>query len=282
MSRFHSAAAGFALALAAGTASADTWSVTLAPSMTAPRLGDLNAALRDEGLASSAQAVGAVGAGSGMRQTGFDRARWQFGADLGLAYEFNEDLRGGLQFGFCLVPTSDSISLTDTSTRISGTMTITSATAYTATERVSLPLARIGLFVQRTFRFEDSPEFMLYLGGWGSVGTLAGASLSGDLTQFGTNLKSSYHIALSGQGWGGGALGGAEYAVTPLLSLVLESGFDAFWIATVDSRASLTKPSGTSTGKTIPLLNGANRGIGLDFSGVFVRIGLRATFRTPS
>lgn len=264
-SRVRAAVLLLAAGAQAGPAAA-RWSLTVAPSLTAPRMAHLNDALMTEGLQPMQALMGSPPA------VGFARARWGFGGDLALAYDFDEEMRGALQVGLIDVRTSDHNDL------VSQT-----GTRFEVSERVSLPAARFSAHIQHVFRFEDNPDFRLHIGGWASIGTLVGATLSGHLTWTATGSTTDYNTSLSGLGWGGGALLGAEWSVAPLAGLFLEAGFDVFRIAVVDARTSYTGPTGTTFRSSVRLLkNGNGRNIDLDYSGVFLRLGVRFNLSPPS
>jgi hypothetical protein len=276
MSRSLPVALALALASAAAaeTSPAWRWAGSIGASALVPRLHGLDNALQGEGVNLLDRAFDEAGAGPSARPRNLPKTQWAFGGQLTLSREFDEDLRGGLLLGFAAVHQSGEIpSVTDT-TPPSGTWYLGSSTSYAMSERLSLPLAVIGIFFHRVFRYESEPDFRLYLGGWGQYGLLLGGSLRGQVTNLATGVQSDFRYDLAGSGFGMGALGGAEFDLAPRIALYLESGFDYLVIPKVEASG----VAGSSTVGSGELTSGTGKRVGLDFSGFFLRLGVRGAF----
>ncbi len=245
------------------------YSFSLGPSFFAPRMNALDSALRADGVEYIERTYKTFTTNQGSNAAGFPKTGFGFGGQIQLQYEFNEDLRGGLQISLNALPASGSITLTNTDL----TTAPVSTTDYDVSHRTSLPVVQIGLSLQKVFRFEEEPQLRLYLGGWGSIGVLVGATLKGSIREENTGTTRSYSATLRGQGWGAGGLGGAEYQLSHRYALFGESGFEYFIVRSIET-------SGTIAGlpqNARPFLTRTGRPIDLDFSGIFIRIGVKAS-----
>lgn len=252
------------------------YSISVGPSLLAPRMNDFNAALRTYGFNYLQQTIATYDIRPGMTSSGFPETDLGYGAQIHLLYEFDEDLRGGLQITLSTVTSSGTAPPhTDSSSYASGTMMVTSSSAYTASYRASIPALEIGLSLQKVFRFDETPRMNLYLGGWGSIGMLTAAVLNGSVAQEtpgGTRLNvRDFSSDLSGMGWGAGGVGGIEYQLSRLVRLFAEGGFQHFRIMSVeqvgDVNGRARRPGGFTNERGGPIT--------LDYTGVFIRIGGR-------
>ena len=280
--RFPACAAVLALAVGAGVALADDYdddgadpkwrySVSAAPSFSAPRLNELDKAMSFTGIS----AINSTASQAGVSQTteiaGFQRTDYGYGAQLAFAYEFDEELRGGVQMGMQYAGAASTVRLVET---VSSTYyTILSSTEYSVSQTIDLPLLTIGVFIQRVFRLEQEPRLNLYMGGWGVYGALVAARLEGEVKDFSSDpaRKTPYSIELAGDGWGAGGLGGVEYAWLSWLKVYAETGFEYFYMNSVEQ-------SGSIDGYAIraaPFTDARGEAIPLNFSGVFLRFGAK-------
>lgn len=258
-----------------GNQQSKTWqySLSIGPSLFAPRMGSFNEhELASAGVDWAKYFSAATGNSVTARGGGFQKIGLGYGVQTSLQYEFDEELRGGLQIGFLNAATSGSINF-DTLVFSGTTFVGSSSSLYSVSERVSLPVLRIGLSLQKVFRFENEPRFHLYVGGWGNIGLLVGARINRTASDATTNTSSDFSITLRGQGWGAGGLGGLEYQLSRRSAVYAETGFDYFVIRNPEESGTaggvaLNAGPFTSTGG-IPVRE-------LDFSGVFLRIGVKA------
>jgi hypothetical protein len=262
--------------------STESWRycLTLGPSLLDPRLNGLNNALNVDGLDIIEQAYKVAGAQPSSAPAGFPPIGFAPGGQIGVLYEMDEDMRIGLALDFAEARGSGSIGITDNLVNTSGSTSFTpSSTEYTISETTSLPLWQLVLSVQRVFRFEEEPRINIYLGGWGAFGTFNG-KVSGTVTKWKGASGGEYHgrydysAAVDGNGWGAGGLLGAEYLFGPRIKFYGESGFQYFMVEDV-------RRSGTAGGRVITnsrLFNMRGRTVGVDMSGVFLRIGMRYSF----
>lgn len=252
---------------------AETWRYTFsfAPSFLAPRLDAFNAALATEGLnlidaayIYSSQRIGEP-APTNFGYS-FPQIRYAYGASAGILYELNEDLRGGISINVDAGSADATVAMSH------------SGTNYLVSQRTSLPLVSLSVSLHKMFRFEDDPRLQLYLGGWGSLGNLFG-KLDGTVQPLDTNLNPvdtvSYSANLDAMGWGAGGVAGVEFKLKPSYMLFAEGGFGYFLLENVDLRSDMVIP-GYALENTVPLENSAGRAIDLDFTGVFLRLGIRA------
>lgn len=102
-------ALALALLASGATASEDEiagrWTISLAPSVFAPRMNGLNNALASDGINVIQAGVSILGLTREV--TGFKPIQWGFGGQLEMHYQINDDIRGGLRFGAVDVRTSD-------------------------------------------------------------------------------------------------------------------------------------------------------------------------------
>ena len=260
----------------------DSWRycLTVGPSLLYPRLNGLNNALNVDGLDVIGQAYQASGAQPGSSPTGFPPLGFAPGAQLGLLYEMDEDMRIGLAVDFAQAGGTGSIGITDNLINYTGsTSFIPSSTEYTISETTSIPLWQVVVSFQRVFRFEEEPRIDVYLGGWGSFGTFNGR-VSGTVTKWKTVAgreywgKYDYTAAVTGTGWGAGGLLGAEYLFAERLKFFGESGFQYFLVEDV-------RRSGTAAGQVVTnskLFNLKRKTVEVDMSGIFLRAGIRYSF----
>jgi hypothetical protein len=256
------------------------WSLSLGPSVFAPRFHGLNNALMFDGVDFINKAYQASGA-LPVNVVGFHRINWGYGGQIELGYQLNDDLRGGIRLGLEDVPTSDSLAFTDVSPA-SGTSFLGSATTYTVSEKFSLPAVTIGVFLHKVFTFDEEPDLRLYLGGSGFVTTMVGAALSGHIAYVPggqpngarNTLDIPYSANLDGQGWGAGGAVGGEFLMTPWLALFLEAGFDWMMIENVEKSGHIGSQE-VSAGR---LITKAGNPILLDFSATYIRLGIKSGF----
>ncbi len=247
------------------------YTFSFAPSFLAPRLDAFNAALSTQGLnlidaayTYSAQRIGEP-APTNFGYS-FPQIRYAYGASAGVLYELNEDLRGGLSINV------------DTGSADATVAMSHSGTNYLVSQKTSLPLVSISVSLHKMFRFEEDPRLQLYLGGWGSLGNLFG-KLSGTVQPLDPALNPvdsvSYSAKIDSMGWGAGGVGGVEFKLRSRYILFAEGGFGYFLLENVDLRSDMTIP-GAALENTVPLENSAGQPIDLDFTGVFLRLGVRA------
>ncbi len=238
------------------------YSVFFAPSLLAPRLEEYNDALATEGieLIDAAYQLATIRAGSPYPSSyayHFPPMRYAFGGRTGIAYEFNEDLRGSLAINVDTASSNMTVNL------------LHSGTNYRVEHSTNLPLACISASLEKVFRFEDDPHLRLHVGGWGSLGILFG-QLKGEVRTLDDDQevvdKVTFSANLDASGWGAGGLAGAEYEFQPRFALYMEGGFGYFYLDEVKTRLDLA---------TVPLLTTNGSPIEIDFSGVFLRIGIR-------
>lgn len=247
------------------------YTFTFAPSFLAPRLDAFNAALATEGLnlidaayIVSAQRIGEPAPTSfGYR---FPQIRYAYGASAGILYDLNEELRGGLSINVDAGTSDATVAMSH------------SGTNYLVSQKTSLPLVSISVSLHKVFRFEEDPRLQLYLGGWGSLGNLFG-HMEGSVQPLDAGLNPvdsvSYSANLDAMGWGAGGVAGVEFKLKPRYMLFAEGGFGYFLLENVDLRSDMVIP-GYALENTVPLENSAGRPIDLDFTGVFLRLGVRA------
>ena len=282
LSRVLVSAAVMALAMGAGNASADDYgddyqdprwrySISLAPSFSAPRLNELDKALSFTGISAISSAFRQAGASQTAEVSGFQRTDYGYGTQIAFTYEFDSELRGGVQVGMQYAGTASTVRLAET---VSSTYyTILSSTEYSVSQSIDLPVLTIGVFVHRVFHLEQEPKLNLYLGGWGVYGALVAARLEGEIKNMSTDPvdKTPYSIELSGDGWGAGGLGGVEYAWLSWLKIYAETGFEYFCMKSIEQSGSINRYAINA----VPFTNGDGEAIPLDFSGIFVRIGAK-------
>jgi hypothetical protein len=258
---------------AAGPAAAARWSASLITSASAPRMADLNDALRNGGFKDFNDViVPAVTATAGTAAPGWRKLQFGFGTGLGVAYEFDEDLRGGLRLGGSFARTADSVQVVGEGYGGPGT-----TTPYDMSINATLPVGTLTLFVERTIRMEATPGFLLFVSAQASVGTLLGATWSGSIRKAADpgDQATSLRATLSGSGWGGGGGGGAELALGSAMALLLEAGYEVFRIGDVESRGKFTFGSSSFALGASTFSSAAGLPIDLDYSGFFVRLGIR-------
>lgn len=273
---------------------AGRWTISLAPSVFAPRMNGLNNALATDGV--NLIQAGAANVGLTRQITGYRPLQWGYGGQIDLQYQMNDDIRGGLRFGLADTLTSDRLAISqDTNFTASCTgcpVPPAIRNFYDVSEKMNLPLVMIGLSIQKVFLFEEEPNLSLYLGGSGMYTTLMGAAIHGVARHFNfgnpdpPDDESPYKGYLTGQGWGFGGTAGGEYILTGPLSLFLESGFDLLHVPNVQASLRVgpvsTQPGTGSTSSTFGRLKTVlGKPIELDFSGVFIRLGVRWNLTTP-
>jgi len=110
---------------------------------------------------------------------------------------------------------------------------------------------------------------------------MLGGSLSGSVDRLksdGTpDVRTPYSADLRGQGWGAGAVAGAEYVISKVFSVFLEGGFDWFMIQNIEKSGTINGAS-VSAGR---LITQSGKPIPLDFSAAYIRLGIR-TGTTPA
>lgn len=258
---------------------------SLAPSIAWPRLNELSHSLNYSGNVLTNEAYSKAGA-TGQNASGFRNAGLGWGGQLAIGHEFNEEIRGGVQFGLGMVSSNDELYFSPVSS-----CTCWSSTEYFVSENFTLPVFTLGVFFQRVFRFEETPRFRLYMGAWGNYGMLAFASLKGEAhnNDIYPYDEYRYEVGLDGWSWGAGGLFGIEYDVNSFLSAYLESGYDYFiiktaeMVGTVDQYLHYTDSSGERVTSFVEsrnfrrprLLDSYQGNIPLDFSGVFIRAGMK-------
>ena len=175
------------------------YSLSLGPSLHAPHMGELNKLIEEAPVP-----AGWNPTANYTNPSGFKGIALNGGGQIKLAYHFDDDLRGGLQLGTNWIAYKDTLHLSNVT---SGTM-IADATASL---ELQLPLAKIGVFFEKVFQFEEDPRLQLYAGGWADLGTLIGARAKARSTaQVGESSDAgSVSADLNGNGWGAGGLGGA-------------------------------------------------------------------------
>ncbi|MEK7476785.1 MAG: hypothetical protein AAB152_14280 [Candidatus Coatesbacteria bacterium] len=257
------------------------WTLEAAPSVFSPRMHGMDNALAYEGLNVLDRAWRDSGASAGAKvPTDFAKIEWGFGGQISVAYEFNEDLRGGVFLGMNGVWKQDyRIGVVDTSTAIfqitaTVTGTVTSSTTYRVDEKVSLPLLTIGVFLHKVFRYEEEPNLRTYLGGWGAYGSLIGATISGSFTRAGTDPPVSFSTDLTAKGWSAGGMAGVEYAVARTVSIFGETGYNWCIIPKVQWLG--------NQGGAGRLATSANKPISLDYTGIYIRAGVKVALAGPS
>lgn len=268
------------------------YSVSLAPTFAWPHFNKLNDSLSFSGneftnqVFRSAQNTTAEGA------TGFKNISMDYGAQITVAHEFDEDTRAGIVFGTSFPSTSEKLKITPAPTATNGTPSgYWTATDYSVSQSISLPLFQVGVFWQRLFRFEEEPNLKLYLGGWGNFGTLFSSRLSGKAynMNYYPRTEYEYDATLTGNSWGAGVMGGIEYTLTRLFTAYLETGWDYFIINSVERSGTLKTYlyQQDASGNEFSTLvkdkysnlsqwkDGNDNTIPLDFGGVFIRVGVR-------
>lgn len=246
------------------------YSLSIGASLFAPRMNSFNGMLSTSGN-DIAQVLTSSSNNSVSGSGGFPNTRLGFGVLASLQHEFDEELRGGLQIDFLSLSTSGSLNFN--TAVFSGTTFIgNSTTIYEVSQRINLPVVRIGLSLQKVFRLENAPRLNLYVGGWGNIGMLLSAKINGNLKQTGVNTPGDFSITLQGQGWGAGGLGGLEYRLSRRSAVYAETGFDYFVIRNIEE--SMTA-AGTSF-NTAPFTDSRGAPIDLEFTGIFLRIGVKA------
>jgi len=272
----------FALVSAANRAGAEypdawRWTLSVGPSAFAPRMHNLDRAMTTGGIVVLDRDWREAGAGGGDRvTTGFAKVEWGFGGQVTIGYEFNEDMRGGVMVGVDNIYKKDSNpAITATSTYMAtATVMITTSTTYSVSARTSLPLVSIGVFLHKVFRYDEEPALRTYIGGWGAYGALTGASIATRFQIAGATTSRAFTTSLTAQGWAAGGLGGIEYMISPTVALFGESGFtycvipNIQWLGRTGGGGRLTDSNG--------------RPIELDFSGFYIRIGVKLALASPS
>ncbi len=248
------------------------YSMSIAPSIMWPRLNELNDSLAYSGNQFTNGAMRAAGANPAGKAAGFREIRFGWGGHIELAREFDEDFRAGILANISFFSTNETINISPLPTA-----TYYSTTEYKVSQSIGIPLLQGGIFFQRMFRFEEEPNLNLYAGGWGTYGLLVAAGIRGFVTNL-TNFpddKLKYKSELGGSGWGAGGVAGAEYLVLPWLALYLETGYEYFIIKTLEVHGDVMG----DVWNLSTLKNGNAKDIPLDYSGIFLRLGLRSGIR---
>ena len=196
-------------------------------------------------------------ASEGQYVAGFPKTGLGFDMQLGMQYEFNEDLRGGINLGFDDLYSSGKVYLGD---------------VYEAGYAMNLPLLKLGLGVQKVFHYDDMPRMNLYIGGWGNFDLLVGARFSGSVKFTGSETGVACGADLDGSGWDAGGLGGIEYMVSKYGKIYAEAGVSRCELGPIQ------QSNGTIGGHHVNaggFLAGTGDPIGFDMSGIFIRIGLK-------
>lgn len=268
------------------------YSISIAPTFAWPHFNKLNDSLSFSGNEFTNSAYHYAGARSQESAAGFKNISMDYGLQIAIGHEFDEEMRGGLVFGFTMVSTKDELVLSPAPSATNGSPTgYWSTTDYNVSQSLTLPLFQAGIFIHRVFRFEDTPRMNLYMGGWGNFGTLVSASLKGEAynADIYPVTVQEYEASLTGNSWGAGLVGGMEYTITSFLTGYLEAGWDYFIInsmdrsGTIDSyylqRDASGNETSTHTGQSYTNIpqwkDGNDNSIPLDYGGVFIRFGIR-------
>ncbi len=245
------------------------WTVLLAPSGFAPRLHGLDSALQYNGIGVIESWLDEVTGDRGDEPRGIGRIYWGFGGRVAVGYQINEDIRAGVLAAFDGVWQSGSRPDLERFEAIApGSTTYLHSGTWTVTEKLTLPVGKIGVFLHKVFTFEEEPDLRLFLGGFGELGTLIGGRLKMDVIRTDTDpvQHSPATLDVTGQGYGGGGTVGLELALAAHTSLLAEAGYEAF-------RIPRPQVEGTLVGYTTNLQDGGGRDISLDFSGWYLKIG---------
>ena len=255
----------------AGAVYPDAWQWTLeaAPSVFSPRMHGMDNALVYEGINVLDLAWRSLpaAANTGISH-GYSKIEWGYGGQIGIAHEFNEDLRGGLFLGLTGVWKSEPRQgLTDSSSWTISGSAFTSSTTYRMDVSIALPLVTIGVYLHKVFRYEEEPNLRTYIGGWGAYGSLVGGDITAKFTRAGSNSPVSFSADLTAQGYNAGGLAGIEYAVARTVAIYGETGFQWCIIPKVQW---LNSQLGSGR-----LGNSTSKPLNLDYSGFFIRAGVK-------
>ena len=257
------------------------FSISIAPAFGWPHFNKLNDALSFTGNEYTNFSLQDAAANTSMKASGFKSITMDYGGQIAVAHEFDEDMRAGLAFNTTVAYASESLKYT-----MLPSATYWTSTDFVVSQSITLPLFQVGIFLHRMFRFEEEPNLRLYMGGWGNYGTLVSATLKGKSynSTYSPRTEQRYTATLVGNSWGAGAVGGVEYAVASILTAFIESGWEYFIIDSVERSGTQTKVrivNGTSstlntyTSNNPKWANGDGKPIPLDFGGVFIRFGIR-------
>jgi hypothetical protein len=253
-----------------------TWSIAAAPGVFSPRMHAFDGALHSTGIgllnSAYAEAISNQASGytvlAGPYAEGFAKTGYGFSGQGELQYEFDEDLRGGIQLGVAGLDGSGNAPLHARSH---------SGTTYRdddfiTTYKISIPIIKVGISLQKVFRYEEMPRLNLYIGGWGGYTIMMNARFSGTVRPTGTDRVTSCSADLNGSTWHAGGLGGIEYQVARWGKFYAETGFEQNRFDSVEqsnAAVSLTaQPAGS-------MYNGKGGVIPIDLSGIFIRAGFK-------
>ena len=268
------------------------YSISVAPTFGWPHFNKFNDSLSFAGNEFTNQAYHYAGSESYEKAAGFKNISMDYGAQITIAHEFDDEMRAGIVFATTLASVDEKLILTPPATSTNGTASGKwTTTDYSVSQTITLPLFQVGVFVHRMFRFEEEPRMKLYIGGWGNFGTLVSASIKGKAynADIYPVTEHRYEANLTGNSWGAGAVGGVEYSITTLLSAYLETGWEYFIINNVDRTGNIKSvfrhldASGNEVEDLVSdkysnlpqWKDGNDKSIPLDYGGVFIRFGIR-------
>jgi hypothetical protein len=101
-----------------------------------------------------------------------------------------------------------------------------------------------------------------------------GAKISGSFTRNGSDTPLSFSTDLTAEGWSAGGVGGVEYAVAPTVCIFGETGFNWCVIPKVQYLG--------NQGGAGRLATSQNKALTLDYSGIFIRAGVKIALAGPS
>lgn len=271
------AAAVAALGLAAAAAFAledatpGEWTVMITPSAFAPRLHGLDSALQYNGVGPVDARLSSASGTLGALPRGIGRVYWGFGGKLGIGYQFNEDIRAGIMTGVSAVFQHGKRQDLDRYIAMpTGSTPFVPNGTWEVTEKFTLPVGTLGVFLHKIFTFEEEPDLRLFVGGFGEMGTLMGArlrteSVRTDIQPIPDSNRFPLSLDLTGQGWGGGGSVGLELLVAEHTGLLAEAGYEYFFVPRVEYTH--------ETGYSAILQDGLGHDLKLDFSGWYLKLG---------
>lgn len=247
------------------------WTVMITPSAFAPRLHGLDNALQYYGVAPMDALLTGASGDRGEPVRGIGRVYWGVGGKVGIGYQINEDIRAGVMAGVSAVLQHGRRIDLDRAIAIApGSTTYVANGTWDVTEKFTLPVGVLGVFMHKIFTFEEEPDLRLFIGGFGQMGTLMGARLRMEAVR--TDIQpipdANHHplsLDLTGQGWGGGGSFGLELVVAEHTALLAEAGYDFMRIPRVQMTA--------ETGYSGVLQDGLGRDLQFDFSGWYLKLG---------